>query len=256
MTQTVSTSFTAVDQVSASLTRAPGVAGTILITGTFVATLSLESSINNGATWQVRDTYTTTQALIRLPEHPSYLPNNIIYRLRCSAYTSGTAVTTLATLDALPSTAPLAVNVASPAGAAALGLGATLASGLQFVEVEQVVDLTAAAAKFVAMSCVIPSGAIILSAQMNIDALVVAGGTSVKVGLGLHGGTCNTWGNTGDLLKNTKANLLGTTVLSGDTTPEVCACASTATGLGDTNFSAGSVRVRIAYLKAASLPDV
>ncbi len=256
MATSVSKSFTAVNQVSGTISRAPGVAGTLLITGTFVATLVLESSINNGATWQVRDTYTATQALIRLPEHGSYLPNTIIYRLRCSAYTSGTAVTTLATLDALPSSIPAAINVATVAGASALALGATLTSGLQFYEVEEVVTLASAGAKFVAMTCVIPAGAIILAAQMNIDVLVVAGGTSVKVGLGLNGGTCNTWGNTGDLLANTKADLLGTTVLALDTTPEVCACASTATGLGDTNFSAGSVRVRITYLRAVSLPNV
>ncbi len=280
MTQSTSKDFTAVGDVSATISRMPGVGATLVITGTFVATLLLESSINNGATWTTRATYTATQTITPLPDHAATAAYTIIYRLRCSAYTSGTASATLATtvgtikdftnpgqISALriddtgpvsPSkiaTVQQAVNVASAAGAAALGFGATLATGLQFFEVEQVVDLTAAGAKFVAMSCVIPAGAIILSAQMNIDTLVVAGGTSVKVGLGLNGGTCNTWGNTADLVKNHKANLLGTTVLAGATTPEVCACATVATGLGDTNFSAGAVRVRIVYLAAVSLPD-
>lgn len=148
-------------------------------------------------------------------------------------------------------------SAADAGGVTAIGLGATLATGLRIRVIEEVVSLAAAGAKFVAMTTAIPVGAVILGVQANIDVLAVAGGTSVKVGIGDHTGTCNTYGNTSALTKNLKIDTIPASwaVLAGALTLEVCACASAAAGLGDTNFSAGSVRVRVVYLSRASLPD-
>jgi hypothetical protein len=171
------------------------------------------------------------------------------------------AVIALETKVAITGTAPTLsagaqIPVGAVAAAVALGLGATAAEGLQLKIIDEVVSLAAAGAKFKAMTNAVPSGAVILAVQANINTLAVAGGTSVKVGLGDHTGTCNTYGNTSALTKNLKINTMPTyAILSGALTLEVCACASTATGLGDTNFSAGAVRVRIVYLANTSLAD-
>lgn len=297
---TITKTFAAVGETSGGMTILPQRAGqpgpnsfAFVITGTFVATLILESTLD-GVNYTPFQTFTTTQASL-LIYGPGVGQSSPTYRVRCSAYTSGspaismagsvniisqvlnsngaiifqvteTGITALAATIAgqtpmVPGTAQAitaqqSINVAAVAAAAALGFGSTAASGLLIMEQEEVVALAAAGAKFVAMTNAIPAGAVILSAQLNLDSLVVAGGTSVKVGLGDHTGVCNTYGNTLALTKNTKANLLPAyAALASAVTLEVCACATVATGLGDSNFTAGNVRVRIVYLKTASLPD-
>ncbi len=172
------------------------------------------------------------------------------------------ALVALETKVAITGTAPtLAAGVQIPVGAVAavvaLGLGATAAEGLNISIIDEVVDLTSAGAKFKALTNQVPAGAVILSVQANIQTLAVAGGTSVKVGIGAHAGTTNTYGNTSALTKNLKIDTIPAAwaVLASALTLDVCACASTATGLGDTNFSAGTVRVRVVYLARVSLAD-
>lgn len=146
--------------------------------------------------------------------------------------------------------------VATAAGVAALGFGSTSATGLLINVIEEVVDLTAAGAKFKALTTAIPSGAVILSAQANIDTLAVAGGTSVKVALGLNGGDVDKYGITSALTKNLKIDTIPDwAVLSGAEQIDVNAVVTNGSALGDTNFSAGSVRVRIVYAVPVSLPD-
>lgn len=147
-------------------------------------------------------------------------------------------------------------SAADATGVVAVSFGSTIASGLQVKVIEEVVSLVAAGAKYRTMTTSIPAGAVILAVQVNNDSLVVAGGTSVKVGIGDHTGVCNTYGATAALTKNAKANTIPAwSPLAGAMYLDVCACATVATGLGDTNFSGGLVRVRIAYLVPANLPD-
>ncbi len=92
----VSKTFSAVDQVSSTLSLPPGMPATLVITGTFSATLLLESSINNGVSWSIAASYTAAQASTPLPVQPATAPGNIIYRVRCSVYAAGSPVVTLA----------------------------------------------------------------------------------------------------------------------------------------------------------------
>lgn len=89
----VTKSFTAAAQVSTSLFVKHGDSFTVSITGTFVATLILERTLNGGQGWDQVASYTTTASPTILVETRTGKPAS--YRLRCSSYTSGTAVTTL-----------------------------------------------------------------------------------------------------------------------------------------------------------------
>lgn len=100
----------------------------------------------------------------------------------------------------------------------------------------------------------VPSGAVILSVQANIETACVAGGTSVKVGVGTTGDP-DKYGKTTDLTQNQKIDTLPAhAVLSSAEDIQVNATA-TAGGIGDTAFSAGAVRVRIVYAMTNSLDD-
>ncbi len=89
----VSKDFTALGQVSATLSVPPQRSMSYAITGTFVATLVLEHSFNNGVSWTIDQTYTTTgQSSTAL----SLIGQGMtVYRFRCTAYTSGTATATM-----------------------------------------------------------------------------------------------------------------------------------------------------------------
>lgn len=86
---TISTSFTAVGVSSSQLTVLPGNTATYTVTGTFVATLQLETTNNGGQSWQTVRTLTGTLAATIL-----YVAGT--YRWRCTDFTSGTAVAALA----------------------------------------------------------------------------------------------------------------------------------------------------------------
>jgi len=142
------------------------------------------------------------------------------------------------------------------AGAIAARLGGSATEGLEVRVMEEDVDLTDAGAKYVAMSNALPSGAVILSVQANIETLVEAGGTTVKVGIGVQDGDMDEYGLSGDLLQNTKIDTIPDwAVLAAEKTLHVCGCTTDGSALGDTNLSAGLVRVRIVYLALNSLDD-
>jgi hypothetical protein len=127
-----------------------------------------------------------------------------------------------------------------------------------FLVVDEVVDLTGNAALFKAMATAIPAGAIIEEVVQAITVLVVGGGTTVKTGIGLNGSDPDAYGLAGALTKNTKkaGRVEPPAPLAAATTLEVCGC-TTAGALGDTNLTAGKVRVRVTYRPApVGLPDV
>ncbi len=122
---------------------------------------------------------------------------------------------------------------------------------------DEVVDLEGAAGVSVDVGPLIPATAMLLSVQCNIEELVVAGGTSVAVGVGLAADP-DKYNLTADLLKNSKGDHFFTPPLAALGGAEQLAVnMATGAGLvGDTAATAGKVRVRARWIAAsASLPD-
>lgn len=151
-------------------------------------------------------------------------------------------------------------NMVVTAGAAVpavgLGLGLDATEGYQLMVIDETLNLTALGAKFKALTTAVPSGAVILSAQANIEAAVTAGGTTALVALGLNGGDVDKYGISTALTKNNKINTIPAhAVLSGTEQIDVCGVVVGGATLGDTNISAGSVRVRVVYAIPTSLKN-
>ena len=64
------------------------------ISGTFVGTIKLQASVDNGVSWQIVDTEFTAVAS-KTGTYSASNVNTIQYRFECTAYTSGTAVCSL-----------------------------------------------------------------------------------------------------------------------------------------------------------------
>lgn len=75
--------------VSASVALCGGFS--LSISGTFAGTVQLQRSFDNGGTWHSVEEFTATAEKNGM-EHE----DGILYRLECTAYTSGTAVCRLA----------------------------------------------------------------------------------------------------------------------------------------------------------------
>jgi hypothetical protein len=122
-----------------------------------------------------------------------------------------------------------------------------------------VVDLEGAVGVDVPVGGLIPIGAILWSVQASIDELVVAGGTSVKVGIGVGAADPDKYGLSATLLKNAKTNFrfaLPLAALAGAEQIHVSMVIGAGTA-GDTAATAGKVRVKVAYIAVlpAALPD-
>jgi hypothetical protein len=142
------------------------------------------------------------------------------------------------------------------AGAAAAQVadrfGATVSEGYEVRVIDE--TLLALAAISTDLTEDVPSGAVILSVQANIETAVVAGGTSVKVGIGPVGDP-DQYGLTADLAKNTKADLIPAHAVLAALEDIQINMVTAAGAIGDTAASAGAVRVRIVYAVPNSLDD-
>lgn len=143
----------------------------------------------------------------------------------------------------------------TPATAFRIGKGAVSPfEGYRFRVLDETIDLTSLAALFKDLTSSIPSGAVILSVQVNLEALVEAGGTSVKIGVGPSGDP-DKYGLTSAFTKNLKINTIPTHVVLGSSEQLRVNAVTTAGAAGDTNISAGSVRVRVLYVENKQLDD-
>jgi hypothetical protein len=146
----------------------------------------------------------------------------------------------------------LRLTGSSTAGKNVLQIGGSTTEGLELRCVEE--TLTALAAISTDLTSDIPAGAVPIGGQINIDTLVVAGGTSVKVGIGPTSDP-DKYGITGDLLKNTKGDLLSDPAVptsAEDVQVNMCA---TGGSLGNTAASAGAVTIRLYYWALNSMDD-
>ena len=132
------------------------------------------------------------------------------------------------------------------------GSESLLGNGCRIVELDE--TITGLAAVSTDISQDIPDGAVLLCVQANIEALVVAGGTSVKVGIGPTSDP-DKYGITSALTKNLKIDIIPAhVVLSGAEDVQINMCA-TGGGIGDAAASDGDVRVRLVYAIPVSLDD-
>ncbi len=107
----ISKTFTAAATQSGSLQVSPGMLYTLLITGTFVATLQLEYSSDGGQNWNVLKSFTAAQAASILVSGGTL---NRSYRFNCVSFTSGVPIVTLSRTEAT------LLEIDAPSGAAAL----------------------------------------------------------------------------------------------------------------------------------------
>lgn len=150
----------------------------------------------------------------------------------------------------------LTLTAGAAAAAVAQRFGASATEGLEIKVIDEDVSLASAGAKYVALTDAVPAGAVILSVQANVEALVVAGGTTVKVGVGLNAGDMDKYGKTSDLTQNQKIDTIPDwAVLGGEEQLDVCGVVTNGSTLGDSNLTAGTVRVRVVYLVPNSLDD-
>ena len=177
------------------------------------------------------------------------------------ATTTGAQTLTNKTLTSPSISSPVQTGQSNIQGGAAapvsvLNLGSNSTIGTHVKVIEEVVSLAENDAKYKAMTTPIPAGAVILSVQANIEATVTGGSTTVKIGLGPNGGDVDAYGLSGDLVKNTKINTIPAwAVLATETAIDVNGVVTNGSALGDTNITAGSVRVRVVYLQLVSLAN-
>ena len=168
-------------------------------------------------------------------------------------------ITTLTSTTVGAVTANVSGVVNQTAGAAAAAVaqrfGATATEGFEIKVIDETVSGFTGAKTF-DLTEDVPAGAVILSVQGNIETAVTAGGTSVKVSIGLAGGDVDKYGKTGTLAQNQKIDTIPDwAVLSGAEDVEIGIVVTDGSTLGDTNASAGAVRVRIVYAVPNSLDD-
>jgi hypothetical protein len=145
----------------------------------------------------------------------------------------------------------------SAAGVVAMRFGATATEGLEVVVVDEIVTLTNAVETN--LTNTVPSGAVILSVQANLETLVVgdASGDNLlaKVGIGVTADP-DKYGITSALTKNLKVDTLPAyTVLSSAETVTVKAAKTDGSAATEKFVAGGLVRVRIVYLKTNSLDN-
>ncbi len=143
-------------------------------------------------------------------------------------------------------------DAGNAAGAVAQRFGADATEGYEIKVVDE--TLSGLSAISTDLTADIPDGAYILSVQANIETAVVAGGTSVKVGIGPIGDP-DKYGITSAFTKNLKIDTIPAhAILSGSEDVQIHMCA-TGGGIGDAAASAGAVRVRMVYALPNSLAD-
>jgi len=144
------------------------------------------------------------------------------------------------------------LDAGSDAGAVAQRFGSVATEGYEIVVFDEIVSALAAVSTDLNID--MPDGAYIICMQGNIETAVVAGGTSVKVGIGPVGDP-DKYGITSAFTQNLKIDTIPVhAILSGAEDVQINMCA-TGGGIGDTVASAGAVRVRAVYAVPNSLVD-
>lgn len=137
-------------------------------------------------------------------------------------------------------------NNGSTSGSITQGWGKTSAEGLQEVTVEETVSFAANAALYKELTAQLPTNAVLLCIQANIESALTGGGTTAKVGLGTSSDP-DAYGKTSVLTKDAKITTVPAhAVIASPTTLRLSSCAADGSA-GNTALTVGSVRVRYTY---------
>lgn len=150
----------------------------------------------------------------------------------------------------------LLFTAGTSAAAVVLRFGKTATEGLEVKVIDEVVTVTNAVETNLTQT--VPSGAVILSVQANLDSTVAGDGSGdnglTKIGIGTTADP-DKYGLSADLVKNTKIDTIFATwtVLSGAETVCVKAADNAGAAVTEKFVAGGLVRVRIVYLACNSL---
>ncbi len=151
-------------------------------------------------------------------------------------------------------TASLRTSAGSAAGAIAANFGNVSTEGLTQKVLEETISFAANTDLAKALTAKLPAGAVVLSAQANIQAAITGGGTTAKLGVGIASDP-DKYGKTSALTKNAKITTLPDwAVIASEETVGLYACAADGSA-GDTALTVGSARVRIVFLVAVDLAN-
>lgn len=171
--------------------------------------------------------------------------------------TPATTIVGLLTASDVKYTGVLSNTAGAAASAAILRLGKTATEGTEVKVIDEVVTLTNAVETNLTET--VPSGAVILSVQANLNSAVTGDASGddglTKVGIGVTADP-DKYGLTSGLTKNLKADTVPAwTVLSG--AEQICVKAADNAGAAVTEkfVAGGTVRVRVVYVTLNSLDD-
>jgi hypothetical protein len=265
--------FTAAGQVTPGIFRKKDEPYQVEIGVGFTGVIAWEYSPDSGANegWQVvgYSAITTLQALVaaktgyyRLMSYQAAGSSNVVIK---------TLPVTLKTIenengdelwrvddDGVALKAKSVIGAAgAPTPQTSRSFGAAIDEGLGLLLLDEIVDLTDAGALFVDLTSELPDAAQVWAINAQITEAVTAGGTSTKVGIGPSGDP-DKYGKTADLALDSQCNsgvLVGGTPLGAAEQVRVNAVTD-AGAAGDTNFSAGKVRVRVIYALIRNLTEI
>jgi len=166
----------------------------------------------------------------------------------------------LATLRNLTLSGALTNTAGAATPAVAARFGKTATEGLELKVYDETIQLTNAVKTDTTL--VLPAGAVVIAAQLNLEATITGDGSGddllAKIGLGMSGGDEDAFDNTADLVKNTKINNVPDWAVSAGGTVSIFALKTDGATACTEKFTGGAgqnVRVRIAYLACNGLDD-
>ncbi|MDP3936852.1 MAG: hypothetical protein Q8R92_01805 [Deltaproteobacteria bacterium] len=178
--------------------------------------------------------------------------------------TTGTQVITLTpdvTLTGvLTANAAVQVTAGAATPAVALRFGATVTEGLEIKVYDETIELTNAV--FTDTTLAIPAGAVILSVQANLEAVITGDTTGdnllAAIGIGINGGDEDKYGNTTDLTQNQKVDTIPDWAVNGGETISIFGLQADGNTAATEKFTGGAgqnVRVRVVYAVTNSLDN-
>jgi len=151
------------------------------------------------------------------------------------------------------------MTAGAAAAAVAMRFGASATEGLEVKVIDETVELTNAVETD--LTSTLPAGAVVLCAQVNLEAAITGDGTGddglVKIGLGITADP-DQYGKTADLAQNTKIDTIPDwAVIAAEETVTIKGCDAAGAAVTE-KFTGGTgqdVRVRIVYIVPNSLDD-